>query len=128
MAKKIIWVNGCFDLLHEGHIDMLRQAKEQGDYLIIGLNSDASVRANKGPGRPVDNEETRKRKLLATGFVDEVMIFSDKTPIEIIRKVKPDIIVRGHDQTIEPEISEFKFYRAKKFRDISTTKLLKKPQ
>lgn len=123
-GKKVVWVNGCYDLLHDGHIAALKEAKEQGEYLIVGLNSDASVKANKGENRPVDNQEKRKSKLLGTGVVDEVIIYGEKTPIKIIKEVKPDVIVRGHDQTIEPELAEFEFYRAGKYGDISTTKLL----
>jgi len=113
-------------LLHDGHLDFLHEAKTQGDYLIVGINSDESVRQNKGKNRPVDNEETRKRKLYETGFVDEVIIFNEKNPIELIKKIKPDLIVRGHDQICEPELSRFKFYRAGKQKDISTTKIIEK--
>lgn len=121
---KKVWVNGCFDLLHEGHLDFLKEAKSQGDYLIVGLNSDSSVKQNKGPKRPVENEEIRKRKLMKTLIVDEVIIYNDLTPIEIIKKINPDVIVRGHDQKIEEELNAFKFYRAGKQKDISTTKLI----
>ena len=122
---KRVWVNGCFDLLHEGHLDFLKEAKTQGDLLIVGLNSDYSIKQNKGENRPIDNQEIRKRKLLATGFVDEVLIFNTKSPIELIKKIKPDLIVKGHDQYIEPELAnEFNFYKAGKQKDISTTKLI----
>ena len=122
---KRVWVNGCFDLLHEGHLDFLKEAKAQGDFLIVGLNSDYSIKQNKGENRPIDNQETRKIKLLETGFVDEVLIFNTKSPIELIKKTKPDLIVKGHDQYIEPELAnEFNFYKAGKQKDISTTKLI----
>lgn len=128
-GNKIVWVNGCFDLLHEGHVEMLKEAKEQGDYLIVGLNSDESVKINKGDGRPVDNLETRKRKLMETGFVDEIIVFGEKSPVELIKKIKPDVIVKGHDQKIEPELAdEFNFFRASKYGDVSTTKLLSLPR
>jgi len=122
---KRVWVNGCFDLLHEGHLDFLKEAKTQGDFLIVGLNSDYSIKQNKGENRPIDNQETRKIKLLETGFVDEVLIFNTKSPIELIKKTKPDLIVKGHDQYIEPELAnEFNFYKAGKQKDISTTKII----
>ena len=122
---KRVWVNGCFDLLHEGHLDFLKEAKAQGDFLIVGLNSDYSIKQNKGENRPIDNQETRKIKLLETGFVDEVLIFNTKSPIELIKKTKPDLIVKGHDQYIEPELAnEFNFYKAGKQKDISTTKII----
>ena len=119
-----VWVNGAFDLLHEGHLAFLREAKEQGEFLIAGLNSDISIKKYKSKDRPIENQEIRKKKLLATGLVDEAVIFDEPSPVEAIRRYKPDIIARGHDQKIEPELAEFKFYRAKKFGDISTTKIL----
>lgn len=119
-----VWVNGAFDLLHEGHIAFLKQAKEQGDFLVVGLNSDSSIKKYKSKDRPIENQEIRKGKLLATGIVDEVVIFDEPSPEEAIRKYRPDLIVRGHDQKIEPELAEFKFYRANKEGDISTTKIL----
>jgi len=119
-----VWVNGAFDLLHEGHLAFLKEAKAQGDFLIVGLNSDSSIKAYKSKDRPIDSQEIRKKKLIATGIVDEAVIFDEPNPIKIIKDTMPDLIVRGHDQKIEPELAEFKFYRAKKAGDISTTKIL----
>ena len=119
-----VWVNGAFDLLHEGHVGFLKQAKEQGDFLVVGLNSDSSIKKYKSKDRPIENQEIRKKKLLETGIVDEVIIFDEPSPIEVIKRYQPDLIVRGHDQKIEPELAEFKFYRASQFGDISTTKIL----
>ena len=124
-----VWINGAFDLLHSGHIAFLKQAKKQGDYLIVGLNSDSSIKKYKSKDRPIENQEKRRKKLLDTGIADEVIIFDEPNPIEIIKEIKPDIIIRGHDQKIEPELSQFKFYKAKQVGDISTTKIIKeKPQ
>lgn len=122
-----VWVNGAFDLLHSGHLEFLKHAKEHGDYLIVGLNSDFSIKKYKSSDRPIENQETRKKKLLATGIVDEVIIFDEISPVEIIKKHMPDLIVRGHDQKIEPELERlgFKFYRVKRYGDISTTKILR---
>jgi|WetSurMetagenome_2_1015567.scaffolds.fasta_scaffold161054_1 rfaE bifunctional protein nucleotidyltransferase chain/domain len=121
-----VFVNGAFDLLHSGHLAFLKQAREQGDYLIVGLNSDASIGKYKSKDRPIENQETRKKKLLETKMVDEVIIFDEPSPMRIINEVRPDIIVRGHDQTIEPELSNYRFYRARQVGDISTTKILSK--
>ena len=121
----VVFVNGCFDMLHEGHIRFLKEAKKKGGYLIVGLNSDISVRRNKGSSRPIEKQTVRKRKLLGTGIVDRVIIFNDRSPIRLINTIRPDIIVRGHDQKIEKELRAFRFYRVRKYKDISTTKLLK---
>lgn len=120
-----VWVNGAFDLLHEGHLAFLKEAKEQGDFLIVGLNSDNSIKTYKAKDRPIDSQEIRKKKLLATGIVNQVIIFDEPSPIKVIKETNPDLIVRGHDQKIEPELADFKIYRAKKFGDISTTKILR---
>lgn len=119
-----VFVNGCFDLLHKGHLSFLKEAKKQGDYLIVGLNSDISIKKFKDKSRPIENQETRGKKLLETGLVNEVIIYDEETPIELIRKINPDVIVRGFDQKIEPELREFKFVRLKRFGNISTTKII----
>jgi D-sedoheptulose 7-phosphate isomerase len=98
---KVVFTNGCFDIIHPGHIDLLNRAKELGTRLIVGINSDASVRAIKGPGRPINDQETRKAVLLGLKAVDDVVIFDETTPEDIIREVKPDVLVKGGDWKIE---------------------------
>lgn len=95
--KKVVFTNGCFDILHVGHISYLQKAKELGDILIVGLNSDRSVRALKGEPRPVNKEEDRAKMLAALECVDFVVIFDDDTPHELIKALKPDILVKGAD-------------------------------
>ena len=97
--KKIVFTNGCFDLLHKGHRDLIEQSFSFGDILIVGLNSDESVKRLKGKDRPIQNEFERKNALLNTGYVDEVYIFDDDTPLELINLIKPDILVKGGDYT-----------------------------
>lgn len=99
-----VFTNGCFDILHRGHVECLRYAKEQGDYLIVGLNSDESVKKLKGSTRPVNKESDRKYILESLKYVDEVIIFNEDTPYELLLKVKPDIIVKGGDYTSETVI------------------------
>ena len=98
---KKIFTNGCFDILHTGHITLLEYSKSLGDYLIVGLNSDRSVKKLKGQNRPINNEKDRKRMLESIKFVDEVIIFNEDTPLETIKKIKPNIIVKGGDYTKE---------------------------
>ena len=95
--KKIVFTNGCFDLLHKGHRDLIKQSFSFGDILIVGLNSDESVKHLKGEDRPMQNEVKRKNALLNTGYVNEVYIFDDNTPLELINLIKPDILVKGGD-------------------------------
>jgi len=99
--KKIIFTNGCFDILHVGHVRYLESAKALGDCLIIGLNSDASVRALKGEARPINSEEDRAEVLGALRAVDCVVVFGDETAENLIAKVRPDIYVKGGDYTLE---------------------------
>ena len=94
---KVVFTNGVFDLLHPGHIRYLQDARQLGDALIIGLNSDRSVGANKGPERPVTPEAERAEILSALECVDGVAIFDDETPAEIIRRIQPDVLVKGAD-------------------------------
>lgn len=98
---KIVFTNGCFDILHPGHIELLTQAKSLGDKLIVGLNSDASVRSIKGPGRPMQTAEARKAVLLALKAVDEVFVFDELTPERIIKELRPDVLVKGGDWKVE---------------------------
>ncbi len=99
--KKIVFTNGCFDILHRGHLSYLNEAKKLGDLLFIGLNSDKSVRKLKGPQRPVNNEEDRKYFLENLKSVDFVEIFSEETPYDLIQAILPEILVKGGDWPIE---------------------------
>lgn len=92
-----VFTNGCFDILHAGHIKLLREARSFGDRLVVGLNSDESVRRLKGPSRPMNSEDDRKTVLEAIRYVDEVIIFGEDTPLELINRVKPDVLVKGAD-------------------------------
>ena len=96
-GRRVVFTNGVFDLLHPGHIRYLQQARALGDLLIIGLNSDASVRRNKGPERPINSEDERAELLEALDCVDAVTIFDEETPAEIIKAIQPDILVKGAD-------------------------------
>ena len=95
--EKVIFTNGCFDILHRGHLELLRFARNQGDKLIVGLNSDSSVKMLKGDARPINNQADRKFVLECIEFVDEVRIFNEETPYKLIKEVLPDIIVKGGD-------------------------------
>lgn len=96
-GEKIVFTNGCFDLLHYGHLHYLAQARDLGDRLVIGLNSAGSVRRLKGPKRPINDELTRTHMLAALAVVDAVVVFEEDTPINLIRHVLPDILVKGGD-------------------------------
>lgn len=93
----IVFTNGCFDIIHPGHIDLLRRARELGDKLIVGINSDSSVRAIKGMGRPLQDQESRRAVLLGLSSVDDVVIFDEPTPERLISTIRPDILVKGGD-------------------------------
>ncbi len=95
---KIVFTNGCFDLLHQGHIDYLRKAADMGDVLVIGVNSDLSVKKlNKGANRPIQNENDRALILSSLQFVEAITIFEEDTPLELIQLVQPDVLVKGGD-------------------------------
>jgi D-beta-D-heptose 7-phosphate kinase/D-beta-D-heptose 1-phosphate adenosyltransferase len=96
-GKRLVFTNGVFDILHPGHVRYLQAARRHGDVLIVGLNSDASVRRNKGPSRPINPEDERAEVLAALACVDAVSIFDDDTPAGIIRRVQPDVLVKGAD-------------------------------
>ena len=96
-GRRVVFTNGVFDLLHPGHIRYLQHARALGDLLIIGLNSDASVRRNKGPERPINNEEERAEILAALECVDAVTVFDEDTPADIITAIQPDVLVKGAD-------------------------------
>jgi rfaE bifunctional protein nucleotidyltransferase chain/domain len=100
-SKKIVFTNGCFDILHLGHIEYLNEAKAQGDLLIVAINSDESVRKIKGPDRPINNEHDRAKMLLNLKSVDCVQVFQNETPLEIIKLIKPHVLVKGGDWKIE---------------------------
>lgn len=101
LIKTKVFTNGCFDILHRGHIELLEQSKRLGDYLIVGINSDRSVRALKGEGRPVNSEEDRKKALESLKFVDEVIVFDESNPYELIKRIRPEIITKGGDYVAE---------------------------
>ncbi len=93
----IVFTNGCFDVLHRGHVEYLRFCRSNGDIVVAGLNSDASVKLNKGPERPINNEIDRAAVLGALEVVDYVVIFGDPTPKDLIEQVNPDILIKGED-------------------------------
>jgi rfaE bifunctional protein nucleotidyltransferase chain/domain len=96
--EKIVFSNGCFDIIHRGHVEYLERAKQEGSKLVIGLNSDDSVRRmNKGPGSPFYDQESRAIVISALQFVDAVALFDEDTPLELIKLVKPDVLVKGAD-------------------------------
>ena len=94
---KLVFTNGCFDLLHKGHLDLLSNAAGFGDKLFVGLNSDKSVKKLKGDSRPIQNEKTRAQKLLELKYVNHVIIFEDLTPQKLIHAISPDVLVKGGD-------------------------------
>lgn len=98
---KVVFTNGCFDILHLGHVDYLEKARKTGDKMIIGLNTDASVTKLKGPLRPINNDYARARILAALEFVDLVVLFSEDTPLELIKTLSPDILIKGNDYSID---------------------------
>lgn len=97
MGKKIVFTNGCFDLLHTGHLEMIAEARDLGHMLVVGLNSDASVKRLKGENRPVLNENERAFALASLMWVDVVILFDEDTPLEVIKAVKPEVLVKGGD-------------------------------
>jgi D-beta-D-heptose 7-phosphate kinase/D-beta-D-heptose 1-phosphate adenosyltransferase len=98
---RVVFTNGCFDLLHPGHVSLLEQARAQGDRLVVGINSDASVRALKGEGRPVLPQEERVEALLALEAVDRVLVYDEPTPLPVIEALRPDVLVKGADWTAD---------------------------
>jgi D-beta-D-heptose 7-phosphate kinase/D-beta-D-heptose 1-phosphate adenosyltransferase len=101
LQRSLVFTNGVFDLLHPGHVDVLLAARRQGDALLVGVNSDASVRRLKGPSRPMRTEEERAYVLAALAMVDSVVVFEQDTPLELIRALEPDVLVKGGDYTEE---------------------------
>jgi rfaE bifunctional protein nucleotidyltransferase chain/domain len=100
-SKKIVFTNGCFDLLHLGHIDYLSKAADEGDILVVGVNTDASTSKLKGPHRPINNETQRSMILASLSFVDVVILFNEDTPHELIQIVQPDVLIKGADYAIK---------------------------
>ena len=110
IGKRFVFTNGCFDVIHPGHIALLREARRLGDYLLVGLNRDRSVRGLKGKGRPVQDEASRATVLAALTVVDGVVLFEEETPLELIRALVPDVLVKGgdyaKDQVVGREVVE----------------------
>ena len=100
-GKKIVFTNGCFDIIHAGHVDYLSKARRLGDVLVVGLNSDSSVKKIKGKDRPINRESDRAKVLSSLYFVDYITSFNETTPENLIKKVRPDILVKGGDWKIE---------------------------
>lgn len=99
-GKRIVFTNGCFDILHYGHVKYLQDAKAKGDILIVGINRDCSIKKIKGPKRPIVNERDRANIIAALESVDYVVLFSEDTPLKLIKKLKPDVLVKGADWNI----------------------------
>jgi D-glycero-beta-D-manno-heptose 1-phosphate adenylyltransferase len=98
---KVVFTNGCFDILHLGHVDYLEKARNSGDRLVLGLNTDKSVGRIKGPDRPITDENSRARVIAALAFVDAVILFDEETPYDLISYLKPDILIKGDDYAVE---------------------------
>ncbi len=107
-SETLVFTNGCFDILHRGHVDYLNKAATLGTKLIVAVNSDSSVTALKNPSRPIQDEDSRAEIIAALGFVDAVILFSDSTPKHLIELINPDILVKGSDYKIE-EIVGYEF-------------------
>ncbi|HUB62581.1 MAG TPA: D-glycero-beta-D-manno-heptose 1-phosphate adenylyltransferase [Puia sp.] len=101
MGKTIAFTNGCFDILHQGHIASLSDAAREADFLVVGLNSDASTGRLKGPGRPINDEHARAIVIAALLMVDAVTLFDEDTPLNLINTIRPDVLVKGGDYTLE---------------------------
>jgi rfaE bifunctional protein nucleotidyltransferase chain/domain len=101
MGKRIVFTNGCFDILHHGHLDLLAKAADMGNVLIVGLNTDASVQRLKGPERPITNENDRLFQVASLLVTSAVCLFDEDTPAELIAALKPDVLVKGGDYTID---------------------------
>ncbi len=134
-GKKIVFTNGCFDILHRGHVTYLAEARKLGDLLVIGLNSDASVKRLKGPERPINNENDRRYVMSQLKSVDYVEIFTEDTPLNLILTVKPKVLVKGGDWKIEQivggrEVQEMggEVFSLKFVDGYSTTNMIEKIQ
>ncbi len=128
-GKTIVFTNGCFDILHAGHVDYLEKAKSFGDILIVGINSDSSIKRIKGEKRPINKQEHRVKVLSALNCVDYVVVFDEDTPIELIKIVQPDVLVKGADWKLEDIVGREYAKRVERVEfsyDISTTKIIGK--
>ena len=126
--KTIVFTNGCFDLLHIGHVSLFKKAKSLGDILIVAINSDKSLAGLKGPKRPLVCQKDRTKILAALSYIDYVVVFGEQTPYKLLSKLKPDILVKGGDYKIEDIVGrEFvkKVYRYPLVKGKSTTNLIK---
>tara|TARA_E500000081_G_C6121290_1_gene348102 strand:- start:843 stop:2069 length:1227 start_codon:yes stop_codon:yes gene_type:complete len=128
LKRQVVWTNGVFDILHEGHFRLLRHARSKGRKLIVGINSDASTKRLKGEDRPINNQLQRKMNLELLPWIDEVVIFDEDTPINCIERFQPDLIIKGGDYTIETvvghELAEVEIFPTVK--DQSTTRIIEK--
>lgn len=100
LGKKIVFTNGCFDILHLGHVDYLSKAADLGNILIVGVNSDASTKVLKGPSRPINDEIQRTTLLASLHFTDGIVLFDESTPLELIKLIQPDVLVKGSDYNL----------------------------
>ncbi len=131
--KSVVFTNGCFDILHVGHLELLEKAKSFGDVLIVGMNSDSSVKQIKGQDRPILTEQDRARLLAAIEMVDYVVLFDEETPFELLRQIKPNVLVKGEDykpdeivgRDIVDEVKIIPFVRGKSTTNIIDTILSK---
>jgi len=128
-GKRIVFTNGCFDILHAGHVDYLEEARSLGDFLIVGMNSDESVRRIKGTKRPIIPENLRARALIGLKAVDCVFIFNEETPLRVIKVVKPHVLVKGADWELEKIVGREFADQVKRIPfkyEISTSKIIEK--
>lgn len=133
LGKQIVFTNGCFDILHAGHVQYLERARRMGDFLVVGLNSDRSTRWLKGSGRPINSEQDRAQVLSALSCVDRVTIFGEKTPCKLICAVRPHILVKGADWPISSIVGRQEVLswggvvrRIRLLKGRSTTRILEK--
>ena len=110
-GRKVVFTNGCFDILHRGHVELLEKAKRLGDFLIVALNSDSSMKKIKGDKRPILDENDRAYILASLKCVDAVCLFDEETPVEIINKLKPDVLVKGGDYKINEIVGREDVYK-----------------
>ncbi len=128
-GRRVVFTNGCFDIIHKGHIELLRQAKDRGDILIVGLNSDSSTKKIKEKGRPIIDEKSRAVVLSSIVYVDYVVIFNEKTPYNLIKAIRPDTLVKGEDWSEEEIVGRGlarEVVRVKLVSGYSTTEIIKK--
>ncbi|MEO0254336.1 MAG: D-glycero-beta-D-manno-heptose 1-phosphate adenylyltransferase [candidate division WOR-3 bacterium] len=132
-GKKIVFTNGCFDIIHAGHIEILKKAKKKGDILIVGLNSDRSIKKIKGNKRPIIKEKDRAKILDSIKYVDYVILFDEKTPYRLIREIKPDVLVKGADYKLKEVVgsdivlkNKGEVYLVKILKGRSTSKIIEK--